>query len=146
MESDGSGIWSRYVPKLQRYDNYKYSIETQDGRILLKADPYAFHAETRPETASKIFDIDGFEWHDQKWQQEKAARVLYKSPINIYEIHAGSWRTYSDGNQFDYDKLADELIPYVKGMGYTHIEFMLSLIHILSRLRAGAAAMRRTRC
>ena len=124
MESDGSGIWSRYVPKLQRYDNYKYSIETQDGRILLKADPYAFHAETRPETASKIFDIDGFEWHDQKWQQEKAARVLYKSPINIYEIHAGSWRTYSDGNQFDYDKLADELIPYVKGMGYTHIEFM----------------------
>ena len=124
MERLGDADWECYIGRLQPFDNYKYSIEAPDGRILLKADPFAFHAETAPNTASKLYDLSGFEWHDAAWQTHKKERALYKSPINIYEVHLGSWRRYADGTYFDYHKLADELIPYVKGMGYTHIELM----------------------
>ncbi len=119
------GVWETFIPDLtESYTMYKYSIETYDGSCVMKSDPYAYHYETRPNTASVYVDIDGYEWHDQDWQKYKDAHESYSSPMNIYEIHAGSWRKYKDGNYFSYSKLADELIPYVKEMGYTHIELM----------------------
>ena len=120
-----AGAWECFIPGLtQSYMIYKYSIETYDGSCVLKSDPYAFHFETRPNNASVFFDIDGYEWHDEHWPATKHKHESYSNPMNIYEVHAGSWRKYSDGNHFSYSKLADELIPYVKDMGYTHIELM----------------------
>ena len=119
------GVWETFIPDLtESYTMYKYSIETYDGSRVMKSDPYAYHYETRPNTASVYVDIDGYEWHDQDWQKYKTEHESYSNPMNIYEIHAGSWRKYSDGNYFSYGKLADELIPYLKEMGYTHVELM----------------------
>ena len=118
------GVWEGFVPGIKRFDRYKYSIETGDGRLLMKADPYAAHMQTRPETASQFYPLSGYRWKDGEWMQKKAQQNLYDSPINIYEVHAGSWKRYPDGNVFDYGKLADELIDYVRQMGYTHIEML----------------------
>ena len=116
------GVWEAFVPGLHRYDIYKFSIRTQTGRTLLKSDPFAFHMETRPETASRVYDLTGYKWGDTAWHRRRGQ--WYDRPVNIYEIHAGSWRTYPDGNPFSYHKLADELIPYLQDMGYTHVELM----------------------
>ena len=122
--TDG-GVWECFIADIvEPYSVYKYSIETWDGTCMMKSDPYAYHFETRPNNASVYVDIDGFEWHDQDWAQTKHERESYSNPMNIYEIHAGSWRKYKDGNHFSYSKLADELIPYLKEMGYTHVEMM----------------------
>lgn len=122
--SDG-GVWECFVPiDLLNYCMYKFRIETYQGEILLKIDPYAYHFETRPANASRLFDIDGYNWNDQTFMQNKEKIDYYNHPVNIYEFHPGSWRKYIDGNYFSYEKLASELIPYVKEMGYTHIEIM----------------------
>ncbi len=118
------GVWEGFVPGIKKFDLYKYSIETVNGRVLMKADPYAYHVQTRPETASQFFPLTGYRWKDQKWMLEKENLNIYESPVNIYEIHAGSWKRYPDGNVFEYPKLADELISYVREMGYTHIELL----------------------
>ena len=119
------GVWECFVADvIEPYSVYKYSIETWDGTFMMKSDPYAYHFETRPNNASVYVDIDGFEWHDQEWADIKHKHESYSSPMNIYEMHAGSWRKYKDGNHFSYSKLADELIPYLKDMGYTHVEMM----------------------
>ena len=120
--SDG-GIWELFVPGIKQYDNYKYSVESQDGLIKLKADPYGYHMELRPNTASKFYDLEGFKWTDQKYLDELHAKNIYDSAANIYEVNAGSWK--KDGENFlSYKQLAKELIPYVRKMGYTHIELM----------------------
>ena len=122
--SDG-GVWECFIANtIEPYTIYKYSIETRDGSCIMKSDPYAYHYETRPNNASVFVDIDGFEWHDQSWEKTQHENESYSSPMNIYEMHAGSWRKYKDGNHFSYSKLADELIPYLKDMGYTHVELM----------------------
>ncbi len=121
---DDSGVWETVISGLRVFDTYKYAIRTKDGRELFKCDPFAFHAETRPANASKLYDIEGYEWHDSKWLEKRRKTSVYESPVNIYEVHAGSWKQYDDGNFLSYRAMADELIPYVKGMGYTHIEFM----------------------
>ena len=119
------GIWECFIADIvEPYSVYKYSIETYDGSCIMKSDPYAYHFETRPNNASVYVDIDGFEWHDQEWANIKHEHESYSNPMNIYEMHAGSWRKYKDGNHFSYGKLADELIPYLKEMGYTHVELM----------------------
>lgn len=122
-EEDGQ-VWSCFVPHREQYDLYKYSIETRDGRIILKADPYAFHAELSPGTASRYYDLQPYSWADQEWMQKRNTSNPFKLPMNIYEVHLGSWRKYEDGNFFSYKKAAEELIPYVKEMGYTHIELL----------------------
>ena len=112
------------IDGLKRYCVYKYCIRTKDGRFLYKADPYAFHAETPSKTASKTYDLEGYRWGDKEYLKKRREKNIYSSPMNIYEVNALSWRQYGDGNYFDFNKLIEELIPYVKEMGYTHIEFM----------------------
>ena len=118
------GVWEVYVNGVKPFENYKYCITTKAGQTLYKSDPYAFHTETRPGTASKFLDIGGYAWQDAAWYEEKRGQNAYHLPMNIYEVHLGSWRRYEDGNTYDYRKMADELIPYVKEMGYTHMEIM----------------------
>ena len=124
MNRIDGGIFECRTDMLDRFENYKYSIVNRNGQKVLKSDPYAYHCETRPGTASKVYDIDGYTWHDEKWIKSRENKVIYNCPVNIYEMHAGSWRRYEDGNTFDYVKLADELVPYVKNMGYNYIELM----------------------
>ena len=124
MQRDDRGIWERFVPGVKQYDAYKYAIETPEGYQLDKADPYAFHSETRPGNASKVFDLDGYEWSDDGWLTWRQEHLPYEQPVNIYEVHLGSWKMHEDGSFYSYRQLADELIPYVKKMGYTHIECM----------------------
>ncbi|NMP37117.1 MAG: 1,4-alpha-glucan branching protein GlgB [Clostridiales bacterium] len=121
---DSAGVFEGYAENVKPFDAYKYHIIAADGRELLKSDPYALHTETRPGTASKIYVQDDYDWGDSLWLKKRRETPVYSRPVNIYEVHAGSWRTYEDGNPFSYRALADELVPYVKSMGYTHIEFM----------------------
>jgi len=117
------GIYECIIDGIKEFDSYKFVIKTQDGTVLHKADPYAYHSETRPGTASKVYNIDGFKWSDKKWMENRSGNDFSK-PVNIYEMHFGSWKRYSDGECFNYDKMTEELIPYVKEMGFTHIELM----------------------
>lgn len=124
VSTDGS-VWELFIPDLKKYDLYKYSVESSQGQIKLKADPYGYHMETRPNTATKIYDIDGFKWNDEKWLTDRASKNIYDSAINIYEIHLNSWMNKRNEDElFNYMELAKKLIPYVKKMGYTHIEIM----------------------
>ncbi len=118
------GLWHCVVSGVREYDSYKFQIIAPEGEKLYKSDPYAFHTETRPGNASKVYDIEGYKWKDAAWLRKRAMGDLHSGPMNIYEVHLGSWRTYPDGNPFSYQKLAEELVPYVKDMGYTHIELM----------------------
>ncbi|WP_066453066.1 1,4-alpha-glucan branching protein GlgB [Anaerotruncus rubiinfantis] len=121
---EDKSIWECVIPDLQQFDIYKYCITAKDGRTLMKADPYAFHAQTSPETASKLYDIEGYAWDDAAWYESRKDHNPYRSPMNIYEMHLGSWRRYSDGNPYSYRKLADELADYLLEMGYNYVEFM----------------------
>ena len=121
---EDNSVWECTVQGIKQFDNYKYCITTQSGEKRYKADPYGFHTETRPETASKFYDLDGYDWKDEKWMAKRKTANVYESPINIYEVHAGSWKQHEDGNFFSYRQLADELTKYVKEMGYTHIELL----------------------
>lgn len=122
---NSGGVWEAEIKNIKPYDMYKYCVTAADGRTLMKCDPYGFHMETRPGTATKYYEIDDcYEWHDEKWVEGRNGKNIYESPVNIYEIHAGSWKQYDDGNFYSYRALADSLVPYVKKMGYTHIEFM----------------------
>ncbi len=125
MERLGTtGIWECYVKGVKRFNNYKYSVQGIDHVVRLKADPYATHSETAPATASKIYDIDGYGWGDSEYLAARKGRNGYELPMNIYEVHVGSWKINADGNFYSYRQLADELVPYVKDMGYTHIELL----------------------
>ena len=123
MSLIADGVWEAEISKLKQFDTYKFSIETKKGQILLKADPYASHFETRPQTASKIYE-SSYEWQDKEWLDAKKDKVIYKSPVNIYEVHLSSWKKRAEDVFFDYVSFADEIIPYLKKMSYTHIEFM----------------------
>ena len=107
----------------------KYCIETPWFEKILKSDPFAFHAQTRPDDASMVFDIREYKWEDEEWFTKRAELDKLKSPMNIYELHLGSWRKYPDGNFFNYRKIADELVPYIKEMGYTHVQLMPIMEH-----------------
>ncbi len=124
MAVSENGIWELFVPDVNPYDPYKYSIETFRGDVIDKADPYAFHAETRPANASKYYDLDGYEWEDSSWLSHRQRHLPYENPVNIYEMHFGSWKIKDDGTFYSYREMAELLIPYVKEMGYTHIEVM----------------------
>ncbi len=119
-----SGIWQCFIKDLKEFETYKYCIVTKDDTLIYKSDPYAFHAETRPSNASKVYNINGYKWNDSAWQNKKKNTETLDKPINIYELHMGSWRTYENKEPFSYRALADEIIDYIKLMGYTHVELM----------------------
>ena len=126
-----NGIYELFVSNVKIGDMYKYLIETQDGRKLYKADPYANYAEVRPGTASKVADISKLKWSDEKWMQARAEHKdddVYRQPMSIYEVHPGSWKRHEgydeDTGFYTYRELAVELTKYVKEMGYTHVELM----------------------
>ena len=126
-EHDGS-VWTVFVEGVREMAMYKYRIQTRDGRIVERADPYGFFSELRPGTASKVFDMEHYGWTDGPWMVHRSRN--FDRALNIYEAHIGSWKlkkeatAEKDGEFFSYDEMIDELIPYVKKMGYTHLELM----------------------
>ena len=123
-ERGSSGVWELFIPKAGPGLLYKYEILTSDGNLLLKTDPFAFRMEKRPGTASEVYELDGFEWTDQDWMQRRRETSLLNRPMSVYEMHLGSWRRGEGGRWLTYRELADQLIPYVKELGFTHIEMM----------------------
>jgi 1,4-alpha-glucan branching enzyme len=120
-----SGVWELFLPELAEGSLYKFEIRNRhSGHILVKADPYARLAEARPGTASRVVSPSGHQWSDQAWLENRAKLDWLHAPFNIYEVHAGSWRRHPDGRFYSYRELAEALIPYVKEMGYTHIELL----------------------
>ena len=119
-----SGVWELFIPGLKPGDNYKYEIKSLNGNIQLKTDPYSNFNELRPGSASIVWDINNYTWQDEKWIKKRDKKDPATGPINIYEVHLGSWRRREDGGFLTYLELAEQLVPYVKKMGYTHVEFM----------------------
>ena len=125
MHRIDGGIWEVYTDCVfDDFTSYKLLVTGRDGKKTYKSDPYAFHFETRPKTASKYYDIKGFDWTDEKYLKDRKKSDHLNKPMNIYEVHLGSWRRFGDKEYFNYRKIADELVPYAKEMGYTHIELM----------------------
>lgn len=118
------GIWEAVIDGVKIYDCYKYAILTKSGETVYKSDPYGVHCETRPGTASKVYELGNYKWRDSKWIKGTQKGSILEKPVNIYEIHFGSWKRHENGDFLSYREMADELIPYVKEMGYTHIEIM----------------------
>ena len=118
-----SGIWETTISGVEIYDAYKYAV-THFGKTVLKADPFAVHSETTPKTASKYYELPKYRWRSKGYEEKRKNYDHATSPMNIFEVNALSWRKNSDGSYYSYRRLADELVPYVKEMGYTHVEFM----------------------
>lgn len=121
-----SGIWEIFIPGLKEFDQYKYQVKAKDNSVVNKSDPYGAYAEVRPSTASIIYNINQYTWEDIDWISYRCSEDIYNKPMNIYEVHLGSWmRVPEEGNRsLTYLEAADRLVTYVKEMGYTHIELM----------------------
>jgi len=122
-----SGIWEAFVSGLSVGELYKYAITTRSGKILFKADPYAFQSEYRPQTASVTADLSGFQWKDLAWMEKRKTKDPLNDPISIYEVHLGSWRKKNRDEKdgfYTYIEAAHELADYILEMGYTHVELM----------------------
>ncbi len=125
---DDSGVWEVFIPGLKNYQSYKYHFRNAKGEYVDKADPYAFFSEHRPGTCSKLFDNRNFAWHDDPWMKSRTRN--FDKPMSIYEMHLGSWyEKQANGSYLSYEQIADYLIPYIKAMGYTHVEFMPLVQH-----------------
>ncbi|MGX7405895.1 1,4-alpha-glucan branching enzyme [Aerococcus urinaehominis] len=132
MEKVGrTGAWTVFIENAKEWDLYKYVIEARTGEKKEKQDPFAFAYEIAPANASIIQNLPDYQWQDQAWYEKRQKSNVYKEPLNIYEVHQSSWRRHEDGSAYTWADLADELIPYVKEMGYTHIEFMPLMEHPL---------------
>lgn len=128
-----SGIWEIFIPDLGENELYRFEIHAQDGRLITKSDPLAKLSEMRPATASVTTHLEGYEWNDKLYMDTHYATRVFGAPMNIYEVHAGSWeRDPSNPDRFlSWNELADKLIPYLKEMGYTHVEFLPIMEHPL---------------
>jgi len=122
----GSGVWEIFLPGVGPGETYKYEVAGADDSVVAKADPRAFYAEERPNSASRVWDIEGYEWGDQAWLQRRAGTDPLTSPMSVYEVHLGSWRLNADEGYrwLSYRELAVELTGYVVEMGYTHVELL----------------------
>lgn len=121
----GNGIWELFIPGLGEGTIYKYEIQTRyHGLVVAKSDPVGFYSELRPRTASVVWDIDKYQWHDDEWLKNRAHTNSVNAPMSIYEVHLGSWRRKNGWEWFNYRDLIDSLIPYVQDLGFTHIELM----------------------
>ncbi|XZL76477.1 1,4-alpha-glucan branching protein GlgB [Clostridium perfringens] len=119
-----TGLWSIFIPRLKEGIKYKYYIEQEDGKAVLKADPYGIYSEVRPNTASILCERTKIRWSDKKWLNKREETNYFESPINIYELHLGSWKRKDEDEFLSYDELSIILPKYIKEMGYTHVEFM----------------------
>ena len=120
---DDCGVWEIVIPNLYNYQNYKFHFKNSKGKYVDKADPFAFYSELRPRTSSRLFDVEGFIWHDEEFLEKRDRN--FDKPMSIYECHIGSWKGRTiDGRILSYEEIADYLIPYVKENGFTHIEIM----------------------
>lgn len=119
---DLAGVWEIFIPNLKEYESYKYHFLNAKGQYVDKADPFAFYSEYRPATCSRLFDIENFIWHDDEHMKRRTRS--FDDPMSIYEIHLGSWKGKVDNRNLSYEEIADYLIPYVKELGYTHVEIM----------------------
>lgn len=119
-----SGIWQIFISGMTEHTFYKYQITTAYGKIILKADPYAFYAELRPNTASKVYSLENYAWNDAAWLEQRKHYNSYQAPMLTYEVHLGSWRRGVNGEFLSYKDMAEQLVSYVKEMNYTHIEIM----------------------
>lgn len=119
-----SGIWQIFISGMTEHTVYKYQITTAYGKIILKADPYAFCAELRPNTASKVYSLENYAWNDAAWLEQRKHYNSYQAPMLTYEVHLGSWRRGVNGEFLSYKEMAEQLVSYVKEMNYTHIEIM----------------------
>jgi len=123
VKVNDSGLWELFVPDIGQGEMYKYEVVASNGARKLKADPYAFWAEVRPGSASRVFELYGYEWQDDLWQQGGRGSGKLDQPMLIYEVHLGSWR-FKDGKSLSYRELAEELVDYLADMNYTHVELM----------------------
>lgn len=129
QEMGETGVWTLFVPQNLLGQRYKYEIRTKEGEVLYKADPYAFCAELRPHTASVVYSLEGFVWQDRTWLERRSRMPSIDRPLSIYEVHLGSWRQHQNGEFYTWQELATELIPYVKDLGYTHLELLPIMEH-----------------
>lgn len=118
------GTWELTVENARQFDGYQYVVTQGDGREVWKSDPYGFHQETRPSTNSKLYDIGGYTWHDEKWRQRREDTHPAEGYVNIYEVHLGSWRRTEDGQVLNYRDMADQLALYVRDMCYNYVELL----------------------
>ena len=119
-----SGIWELFLPAAAEGDKYKFHVTQCDGRVVDKTDPYGVYAEVRPNNASVLYPLKRYKWKDRRWMTARRKYDFRTAPMNIYEVHLGSWKR-AEGDRFlTYTELAEQLIPYVKEMGYTHIEML----------------------
>ncbi|MEX2229454.1 MAG: 1,4-alpha-glucan branching protein GlgB [Dehalococcoidia bacterium] len=126
------GVWEGFVPGVGAGTRYKFSVASADGRSYAeKADPYAFYAEQRPQSASVVWDLGGYGWGDDAWLAARGRRARLDVPISIYEVHLGSWARAADGGWLSYRDVADRLAEYVTDMGFTHVEFLPVAEHAL---------------
>ena len=127
-----SGVFEIFIPGVNEGDIYKYELKLKGGMVIMKADPYGFSSQLRPETASRVFDISKYSWNDSEFIDKRQSFQDYDTPFAVYEVHLGSFTSAKDGKEFpDYRELAQEIIPYVKRMGYTHVELMPVMEHPL---------------
>ena len=124
MKRKKNGIWETFIPDVQRFDAYQYAIGQADGSFLCKADPFAFHAATRPNTASKLYPMEHYRWGDAAWLSDRSEDLSHTRPISIYECHLGSWRRTGEGQFLSYRDVTTYLVPYAKEMGFTHVELL----------------------
>ncbi len=124
-----TGLWNICVQGVKQFDSYKYRIISYKGEVRIKADPYAFHSETSPKTASKYYNLKGFKWEDELWLKSGGKTFDYNKPISIYEVNLSSWKRRADGSRYSYVDLAEKLVKYVKTMGFTHVEIMPVMEH-----------------
>ncbi|MCL1848493.1 MAG: 1,4-alpha-glucan branching protein GlgB [Clostridiales bacterium] len=129
------GVWEAEADDVRIWQRYKFSIQGADGTRRLKADPFAVHAETSGKTASIVYELGGYAWQDADWMRRRGIRVAFDKPLNIYELHVGSWRRSPEGARLSYTELADLLVPYLVDMGYTHVELLPIMEHPTSRSR-----------
>jgi 1,4-alpha-glucan branching enzyme len=130
-KEDDYGIYHLFIPGIGEWEKYKYCIVTSYGATIFKADPYAYFSDNRPETSSKVYDIDGFVWHDQEYLNKRKNLNHFEEKLSVYELHLGSWMTKPDGSFHKYNELVDLLIPYILEQGFSHIEIMPIVEHPL---------------
>ncbi len=130
---DDTGVWSLFVKEASEWNMYKYEIKTFDGRTLYKSDPYAFFSSERPETMSKIYNLEGYSWNDQSFMNDRDNKNPYQSQMSMYEVHLATWMTKPDGTFHKYNEMVDLLIPYLLENGFTHVELMPIIEHPLDQ-------------